>query len=138
MRNFITRAPSLIVKEEISDNELAELIRLAKANDADALERLCTHAYARLYPYIYYRVSHTENAEDLTSEVILKMVKSLKGQKGSFRAWMYTIARNAVIEAAKTVRKIRRAEVTKLDIKVENDKPTVYRAEVNISFEIER
>ena len=98
MRNFMTRAPSLIVKEEISDNELAELIRLAKANDADALERLCTYAYARLYPYIYYRVSHTEDAEDLIGEVILRMVKSLKGQKGSFRAWMYTIARNAVID----------------------------------------
>ena len=47
-------------------------------------------------------------------------------------------AKNAVIEASKTVRKIRRAEITKLDIKVENDKPTQYRAEVNISFEIER
>ena len=47
-------------------------------------------------------------------------------------------AKNAVIEAGKTVRKIRRAEITKLDIKVENDKPTLYRAEVNISFEIER
>ena len=47
-------------------------------------------------------------------------------------------AKNAVLEAGKTVRKIRRAEVTKLDIKVENDKPTLFRAEVNISFEIER
>ena len=47
-------------------------------------------------------------------------------------------AKNAVIEAAETVRNIRRAEVTKFDIKVENDKPTLFRAEVNISFEIER
>jgi hypothetical protein len=47
-------------------------------------------------------------------------------------------ARNAIVEAAKTVKKIRRAEVTKFDVKVENDKPSVYRAEVNISFEIER
>ena len=40
--------------------------------------------------------------------------------------------------AAKTVRNIRRAEVTKFDVKVENDKPVLYRAEMNISFEIER
>jgi flavin-binding protein dodecin len=46
-------------------------------------------------------------------------------------------AKNAVIEAAKTVRNIRRAEVTKLDVKVENDKAVLYRAEVNLSFEIE-
>jgi len=47
-------------------------------------------------------------------------------------------AKNAVVEAAKTVRKIRRAEVTKFDVKVENDKVTLYRAEMKISFEIER
>jgi flavin-binding protein dodecin len=47
-------------------------------------------------------------------------------------------AKNAVLEASKTVRKIRRAEVTKLDVKVENDKPALYRAEMKIAFEIER
>ena len=47
-------------------------------------------------------------------------------------------AKNAVNGAAKTVRKIRRAEVTKLDVKVENDKPALFRAEIKISFEIER
>lgn len=45
-------------------------------------------------------------------------------------------AKNAVDEAAKTVRGIKRAEVVKLDMKVEDDKVTKYRAEVRISFEI--
>jgi flavin-binding protein dodecin len=47
-------------------------------------------------------------------------------------------AKNAVIGASKTVRGIRRAEVTKFDVKVEDDKPTIFRAEMNIAFEIER
>lgn len=47
-------------------------------------------------------------------------------------------AKNAIIESVKTVKKIRRAEVTKLDVKVENDTVTLYRAEMKISFEIER
>ncbi len=47
-------------------------------------------------------------------------------------------AKNAVIESAKTVRGIRRAEITKFDIKVENDKPVLFRAEMKIAFEIER
>jgi len=47
-------------------------------------------------------------------------------------------ARNAVNEAAKTVKKIRRAEAIKFDIKVENDKPVQFRAEMSIAFEIER
>ena len=47
-------------------------------------------------------------------------------------------ATNAINEASKTVKKIRRAEVTKMDINVEDDKPTLYRAEMQIAFEIER
>ncbi len=47
-------------------------------------------------------------------------------------------ANNAVIEASKTVRKLRRAEATKFDVKVVDDKVVLYRAEMKISFEIER
>ena len=47
-------------------------------------------------------------------------------------------AKNAVDEASMTVRKIRRAEVTKMDVKVEDDKLVLYRVELKISFEIER
>ena len=47
-------------------------------------------------------------------------------------------AKNAIIEASKTVKKIRRAEVTKFDVKVENDAVALYRAEMKIAFEIER
>lgn len=46
--------------------------------------------------------------------------------------------KNAVIEAAKTVRGIRRAEVTKFDVKIENDILVLYRAELRISFEVEQ
>lgn len=47
-------------------------------------------------------------------------------------------AKNAVLGAVKTVRKIKRAEVTKFDLKIENDEPVMFRAEMKISFEIER
>lgn len=47
-------------------------------------------------------------------------------------------AKNAITESTKTVKKIRRAEVTKFDVKVENDTVKLYRAEMKIAFEIER
>lgn len=47
-------------------------------------------------------------------------------------------AKNAVLGATKTVRNIKRAELTKFDVKVQNDKPVMFRAEMRISFEIER
>ena len=66
--------------------------------------------------------------------VIYKIIDIVGTSEKSFA----DAAKNAVIEAGKTVRKIRRADVTKLDVKVENDKPTLFRAEMKISFKIEK
>ena len=46
-------------------------------------------------------------------------------------------ARNAVEGAGKTLRDLRIAEVTKLDMRVEHGKITAYRARVNVSFKYE-
>jgi flavin-binding protein dodecin len=43
-------------------------------------------------------------------------------------------AKNAVESAGKTLRDLRIAEITKLDMKIENGKVTAYRAKVNLSF----
>ena len=47
-------------------------------------------------------------------------------------------SKSAVDEAAKTVRGIKRAEVVKMDVKVENDQVARYRVELRVSFEIEK
>ena len=65
---------------------------------------------------------------------VYKIVDIIGTSKKSFS----DAAQNAVIETAKTVRNIKRAEVTKFDMKVEDDKPILFRAEMKISFEIER
>lgn len=43
-------------------------------------------------------------------------------------------ARVAVETASKTLKDLRVAEITKLDMKIENGRVTAYRARVNISF----
>ena len=43
-------------------------------------------------------------------------------------------AKNAVDRAAKTLRDLRIAEITKLDMKVEDGKVVAYRARVKLSF----
>ena len=46
-------------------------------------------------------------------------------------------AKNAVETAGKTLRDLRIAEITKLDMRIENGKVTAYRTRVNISFKYE-
>ena len=43
-------------------------------------------------------------------------------------------AKHAVETAAKSLRDLRIAEITKLDLRVENGKVVAYRARVNLSF----
>ncbi len=46
-------------------------------------------------------------------------------------------AKNAVETAGKKLKDLRIAEITKLDMKVENGKVSAYRARVNLSFKYE-
>ena len=46
-------------------------------------------------------------------------------------------AKNAVNTAAKSLRDLRIAEITKLDMRIENGKVAAYRARVSLSFKYE-
>lgn len=103
-------ANSSIFNNEISPDELAKLIKDAKRHRGEALNRLCKFVYKKIFGYTYYRVQQREDAEDLTSEVILKMVRSLKTQHGNFLAWIYRIANNTIIDFYR--RRSRRPEIS--------------------------
>ncbi len=47
-------------------------------------------------------------------------------------------AKNAVETASKTLKDLRVAEITKLDLKIENGKVAAFRARVNLSFKYEK
>jgi flavin-binding protein dodecin len=55
----------------------------------------------------------------------------------SEKSWEDAI-RNVVETSAKTLRDLRVAEVTKLDVKIENGKITAYRARVTMSFKYDK
>jgi flavin-binding protein dodecin len=46
-------------------------------------------------------------------------------------------AKNAVETASKTLKNLRVAEITKLDLKIENGQIAAYRAKVSLSFKFE-
>jgi flavin-binding protein dodecin len=75
-----------------------------------------------------------------------KNMAKKKGDRGVYRvtdiigtstvSWE-DAARSAVETASKSLRDLRIAEVTKLDMKVENGKVVAYRARVSLSFKYE-
>jgi hypothetical protein len=67
------------------------------------------------------------------SESVYKIVELV----GSSTVSWEEAAKNAVNRAAKTLRDLRIAEITKLDMKVEDGKVMAYRARVKLSFKFE-
>lgn len=82
----------------------ADLIRRARAGDAGAYGELYDAHVERIYRYIFFRVTDIETAEDLTSGVFLKAWENIRRYRpgGPFVAWLYTIARNTVIDHYRT------------------------------------
>ncbi len=79
----------------------ARLIREAQQGQAEACAALYDLHYDAVYRYCLFRVGDVKLAQDLTSEVFLRMVERLDAFKPRGRpllAWLYTIARNLVID----------------------------------------
>jgi len=69
----------------------------ASRGDANALAKLCEYYYPLILSFMHYRV-HPDCAEDLTSIVFCRIVKSIANLTGNFNGWIYKIARNVIID----------------------------------------
>ena len=67
------------------------------------------------------------------SESVYKIIELVGSSPTSWE----DAAKNAVETAGKTLKNLRIAEVTQMDMKIENGKVTAYRAKVNLSFKYE-
>jgi RNA polymerase sigma-70 factor (ECF subfamily) len=77
------------------------LLERARAYDEQALGELYDRYAPKMYAYIYRRVGHAATAEDLTGELFLRVVRSVRNERAwrdSFSAWLYRIAHNLVVD----------------------------------------
>ena len=77
------------------------LLKRAQAYEEQAIAELYDHYAPRIYSYLYRRVHDAQLAEDLTSDVFVRVLQALQSEQfwhTSFRAWLYRIAHNQVID----------------------------------------
>ena len=82
-----------------SDQQKAQV--RAQSERPLAVEELYMEHHEHIFRFIWSRVHDAEQAEDLTGEVFIRMVSSLSTYKDislPFRAWLYRIARNLIID----------------------------------------
>lgn len=81
----------------------AALIARARAGEAAAFGLLYDRYVEAVYRYIFYRVRDTAEAEDVTSDVFMKALRAMPKYepRQPYLAWLYRIARNAIIDRSR-------------------------------------
>lgn len=88
-------------KTHYEGSEQDALIERARRGDPGALTAVYDQYVERIYNYIYHRVGNTQQAEDLTGQVFVRMLEAVKAGRSwqsSFSGWLYRIAHNLVID----------------------------------------
>jgi RNA polymerase sigma-70 factor (ECF subfamily) len=83
--------------------EDAALARRAGSGEAEAFGVLYDRYVDAVYRYVFYRVRNEAEAEDVTSEVFMRALRAIPKYepRQAFLAWLYRIARNAVIDRSR-------------------------------------
>ncbi len=77
------------------------IIDRAKGGEAEAFGLLYDHYLPPIYRFVLFRVSHREEAEDITHQTFLKAwerIHQYEPRGYSFGSWLYRIARNTVVD----------------------------------------
>ncbi|MCK9486560.1 MAG: RNA polymerase sigma factor [Dehalococcoidia bacterium] len=95
---------------DLSIDAERSLVERAARGDQRAVGALYDHYVASLYRFCLARVGNDTDAEDLTEEIFLKVMRSVGGfewrplplvdgleTRSPFRAWLFRIARNHVV-----------------------------------------
>jgi RNA polymerase sigma-70 factor, ECF subfamily len=87
------------VDQNASREEDIEMVHSAQESLA-GFKRLYLKWLPPVYRYFYYRMGDVKDAEDLTSQVFLKVYEQLPRyhDHGQFSAWLFTIVRHKMVD----------------------------------------
>jgi RNA polymerase sigma-70 factor, ECF subfamily len=82
-------------------NDETQLVQQARVNPGAFQELYALYSH-RVYGYVASRIGNSHDAEDVVSEIFLRVIKNLdqlrNQRNSSFAAWLFVIARNEVVE----------------------------------------
>ena len=80
------------------ENPITHLVEQARIGNKASLEELVDHFYGDIFRTVYFRVPSRMDAEDLTQDIFMKMVKGLPHLKDSrmLKPWLFRIALNRI------------------------------------------
>jgi RNA polymerase sigma-70 factor (ECF subfamily) len=109
------RVPEIPSGPQVSDHvpEISpEIVGRAREGDEAALERLVRAAYPVVRRWALVRTGDPVEAEDLTQDVLIRMIRKLDSYEGgsAFGTWLYSVTRNAALDRFRGRRRRERME----------------------------
>lgn len=94
-----------------------ELVKKTLAGEREAFGMLFEMYSKPIFRFVFYKVGKKEIAEDITSQTFEKALKGLEGfdQASTFKTWLFTIARNTVIDHYRTSSRKTNVSLSDLD-----------------------
>ena len=91
------------------------LVHRAQKGDKEAFAQLYESHFDKIYRYVVLKIGNKTEAEDMTQQVFLKALQSIRSFKWKgipFSAWLFRIAHNLVVDY---LRKVKKVVITPLD-----------------------
>ena len=137
---FKGRSPSSrpVAVTSFKDATEDDLLAAAMQYNSAALGELYDRYEAKIYGYIFRRTGDQTLAEDLTAQVFLKMLESIRDRKAwhsSFSGWLYRIAHNLVIDHYRRRDRQNTVELDDATPQVSNIEDPTIAAEMKIDAE---
>src|SRR5438477_5278479 len=88
-------------RKESEAKRVRVLVDRAQKGERAALEELYLIHFDRIYSYLHMSLGNRHDAEDLTTQTLLKMLESIgrfKWQSAPFSAWLFRIAHNLAMD----------------------------------------
>jgi len=79
-------------------NDISAWVEQAKTGNRLALNQLIDYYQNDIFRFVYYRIHHQADAEDVTQDVFVQVIKRIRSLKDvtRFKPWLYQIALNRV------------------------------------------
>lgn len=104
------------------------LVRRCMGGDADAWEEIVQRYHRRIFNICYRFVGSSDDAEDLTQEVFIKMYRTLQSydvERGAFMTWVTTMTRNLLVDHFRKGKQDRATDSLDATVSVDQEGPTL-------------
>lgn len=103
----------------VEDTDTARLVGRFQAGEREVFSELYLRYFDRVYAYLRTVLGAPEDSEEVTQTVFVKVLDALpryQARRQPFRAWLFTIARNAALDHLRRQRRDELTEPAAIDV----------------------